>query len=83
MRSTTSTGLIWPSLAPAVEADLGIDAATMGLLLSGFFWTYAVMQMPFGYFADKVGARIALLAAVVWWSIFTSPLTKSARSDSV
>src|SRR3954466_8581880 len=78
MRSTTSTGLIWPSLAPAVEADLGIDAATMGLLLSGFFWTYAVMQMPFGYFADKVGARIALLAAVVWWSIFTA-LTAAAR----
>jgi hypothetical protein len=25
--------------APAVEADLGIDAATMGLLRSGFFWT--------------------------------------------
>ncbi|HKH00422.1 MAG TPA: MFS transporter, partial [Bradyrhizobium sp.] len=64
--------------APAVEADFGIDAATMGLLLSGFFWTYAVMQMPFGYFADKVGARIALLTAVVWWSIFTA-LTAAAR----
>src|SRR3954465_3754302 len=64
--------------APAIEADLGIDAATMGLLRSGFFWTYAVMQMPFGYFADKVGARIALLAAVVWWSIFTA-LTAAAR----
>src|SRR3954469_8417443 len=51
----------------------------MGLLLSGFFWTYAVMQMPFGYFADEVGARIALLAAVVWWSIFTA-LTAAARA---
>ena len=43
--------------APAVEADLGIDAATMGLLLSGFLdlcGHAAVMQMPFGYFADKV-----------------------------
>jgi D-galactonate transporter len=64
--------------APAVQADLGIDAATMGLLLSGFFWTYSVMQMPFGYFADKVGARIALLSAVVWWSIFTA-MTAAAR----
>ena len=36
------------------------------------------MQMPFGYFADKVGVRIALLTAVVWWSIFTA-LTAAAR----
>ena len=45
---------------------------------SAAFWTYAVMQMPFGYFADKVGVRIALLTAVVWWSIFTAP-TAAAR----
>ena len=45
---------------------------------SAAFWTYAVMQMPFGYFADKVDVRIALLTAVVWWSIFTAP-TAAAR----
>jgi MFS family permease len=44
----------------------------MGLLLSGFFWTYALMQMPFGWFVDKVGARIALPLAVAWWSLFTA-----------
>ena len=36
----------------------------MGLVLSGFFWTYAFMQMPFGWFADRVGARISLAVAV-------------------
>ncbi|MBV8523236.1 MAG: MFS transporter, partial [Acetobacteraceae bacterium] len=53
-------------------------AVEMGLILSGFFWTYSVMQMPFGWFADRVGARISLAVAVIWWSIFTA-LTSVAR----
>jgi MFS transporter, ACS family, D-galactonate transporter len=64
---------------PLMQHDLGFDAATMGMILGGFFWTYAFMQMPFGWFADRVGARIALSIAVVWWSIFTA-LTAAARS---
>ncbi|MDP4022970.1 MFS transporter [Methylobacterium sp. NEAU 140] len=65
--------------APSMQHDLGIDAATMGVILGGFFWTYAVMQLPAGWFADRVGARIALAVAVVWWSVFTA-LTSVARS---
>jgi ACS family D-galactonate transporter-like MFS transporter len=57
--------------APAVRAELGIDAAQMGLVLSAFFWTYAVMQLPAGWFIDKVGVRISLAFAVAWWSLFT------------
>ncbi|WP_027797583.1 MFS transporter [Paraburkholderia acidipaludis] len=58
--------------APQIEKALGIGPADMGLLLSGFFWTYALMQMPFGWFVDRVGARIALPLAVGWWSVFTA-----------
>lgn len=57
--------------APAIRAELGIDAAAMGLVLSAFFWTYAVMQLPAGWFIDKVGVRISLAFAVTWWSVFT------------
>jgi len=57
--------------APFIRKELGIDATMMGLILGAFFWTYASMQLPFGWFADKVGARIALAVAVVWWSIAT------------
>lgn len=64
---------------PLMQRDLGFDSATMGMILGGFFWTYAFMQMPFGWFADRVGARIALSIAVVWWSVFTA-LTAAARS---
>jgi MFS transporter, ACS family, D-galactonate transporter len=58
--------------APHIMKDLSIGPAAMGLLLSGFFWTYAVMQLPYGWFVDKAGARIALPFAVGWWSVFTA-----------
>lgn len=58
--------------APQIEKALGIGPAEMGVILSGFFWTYAFMQMPFGWFVDRVGARIALPLAVGWWSVFTA-----------
>ena len=58
--------------APQIEKALGIGPAEMGFILSGFFWTYALMQMPFGWFVDRVGARIALPLAVGWWSVFTA-----------
>jgi sugar phosphate permease len=57
--------------APRISAELGIDAAEMGLVLSAFFWTYAVMQLPAGWFIDRVGVRISLAFAVTWWSLFT------------
>src|SRR5579875_871787 len=64
--------------APFMQHELGISTVTMGFILGGFFWTYSAMQMPFGWFADRVGARLALAVAVVWWSAFTA-LTAAAR----
>ena len=43
--------------APGIRADLGLDAVGMGLVLSAFFWTYAFLQLPAGWFIDKVGLR--------------------------
>lgn len=63
--------------APGIRAELGISAAAMGFVLGAFFWTYAPMQMPFGWIADRVGARISLAAAVLWWS-FSTILTATA-----
>ena len=57
--------------APSIRAELNIDPATMGWVLGTFFWTYAVMQLPAGWFIDRVGVRISLAFAVTWWSLFT------------
>jgi len=58
--------------APYLQRAFGLNAAAMGLILSGFFWTYAAMQMPWGWFADKAGPRTSLTIAVGWWSVFTA-----------
>jgi sugar phosphate permease len=62
-----------------IRAELGIDAVEMGLILSAFFWTYAFMQMPAGWVVDRIGVRISLTAAVIWWSLFTMA-TGAART---
>jgi ACS family D-galactonate transporter-like MFS transporter len=65
--------------APLIRQDLGLDAAAMGVVLSAFFWTYAVMQLPAGWIIDRVGVRVSLAAAAAWWSLFTA-ITGMARS---
>jgi sugar phosphate permease len=65
--------------AHGIRAELGIDATQMGLILSAFFWTYAFMQMPAGWVVDRIGVRISLTVAVIWWSIFTMA-TGAART---
>ena len=57
--------------AHRISAELNIGPAQMGLILSAFFWTYAFMQMPAGWLVDRIGVRISLTVAVVWWSLFT------------
>ena len=57
--------------APNVRAELGLNSAQMGLVLSAFFWMYAAVQLPAGSIVDKVGVRLSLAFAVCWWSLFT------------
>jgi len=58
--------------APMIRSEMGIDAETIGWIMSTFFWTYAVMQLPAGWLVDRIGVRISLTFAVVWWSLFTA-----------
>src|SRR4051812_37069081 len=43
--------------APQIQQDFGLTSTELGLILSGFFWTYAVFQLFAGWFVDKVGVR--------------------------
>ncbi|WP_235281573.1 MFS transporter [Thermoactinomyces daqus] len=68
--------------APTLMKEFHLSAETMGLVMSSFFWTYALFQIPAGWFADKVGQRISLAVAVAWWSLATAAtvLTRGAAS---
>ncbi|GBQ87630.1 MFS transporter [Asaia krungthepensis] len=58
--------------APFMARELHIDPALLGVILGGFFWTYAFMQLPFGMMVDRFGVRATYAFAVTWWSVCTA-----------
>ena len=54
---------------PLLSKDLGLGPESKGLLLSAFFWLYALMQIPVGWAADRVNLRWLYFAAFVLWSV--------------
>lgn len=58
--------------APEIQKDLGLSPTDMGWIMGAFFWTYALFQLPSGWFVDRVGARVAYAVAMLWWSVFTA-----------
>lgn len=57
--------------APSMSAELGFNAASMGLLFSAFAWSYGLMQIPGGWFLEHFGSRIAYTISLFLWSGFT------------
>ncbi len=62
-RSTISLAL------PLVSRDLVLGPESKGLLLSAFFWSYALMQIPIGWAVDRVNLRWLYAAAFALWSL--------------
>lgn len=49
----------------------GLNNQDIGYVFSAFVLGYALCQIPGGWLGDRWGARVVLMAALVWWSIFT------------
>jgi MFS family permease len=60
-----------PTAAHLIQADLGLSKPQLGLLLSGFFWTYAVLQLPAGWLAERFGAARVLAGGLALWACAT------------
>ena len=58
--------------APFLTRDLGLTAASMGVVFSAFSWSYALLQIPGGIFLDRFGTRVTYFLAIVFWSLFTA-----------
>src|SRR5438552_18084607 len=58
--------------APKIQSEFGLGPLEMGIVLSAFFWSYALLQVPAGYLADRFGQRKTLGIAVLWWSLATA-----------
>ena len=55
---------------PTISREFGIDPAMQGLILSSFFITYALMQIPGGMLADRFKPRIVIAVATLGWGLF-------------
>src|SRR5215510_9293511 len=54
---------------PLIALDLHLLPATKGLLLSCFFWSYSLMQIPIGWAADRFNLRWLYAGAFTIWSL--------------
>src|SRR6202051_3824532 len=55
---------------PIMAKEFDLAPATQGLILSSFFWTYALMQIPGGALADRYKPRIVITVATMGWGFF-------------
>jgi MFS family permease len=75
-RATISVAL------PLISVSLKLAAASKGLLLSAFFFSYALMQVPVGWCVDRYNLRWIYSALFALWS-FACGLTGLAGSLGV
>lgn len=54
---------------PMISKELGLGPEAKGVLLSAFFWSYALMQIPMGLLADRLNLRWLYAVSFTLWSI--------------
>jgi len=54
---------------PAITKDLNLDPAVTGIILSSFFWGYALMQIPSGLLADRYKPTGLVVGSTIVWGI--------------
>ena len=64
--------------APFMGKDLQLSKATIGIVLSAFFWVYSFMQVPAGWVVDRFGVKRAYSLGFIFWSL-ASTFTGLAR----
>jgi len=69
--------------APSIMRDFAIPPAMMGLVLSTFFWTYALFQIPSGALVDRFGIRRAYAAGFLVWSLASAAIAFSRSTGDI
>ncbi len=58
--------------ASLIKDELKISASQLGMLLSAFFWTYALMQIPAGWLVDRFDVKWVFAFGFFIWSASTA-----------
>ncbi len=57
--------------APTIQTEYHFTLVQMSFLLTSFSWTYALLQVPSGWLAERLGPRRMLHWANMLWSLLT------------
>src|SRR5690348_5653188 len=63
--------------ADPIMRDFRLIPASMGVLLSAFFWTYALFQIPAGFIVDRFGIRVVYACGFLIWSLASAAISLS------
>lgn len=55
--------------APTIQNELGLSIVEMSMILTIYFWAYAIGQMPAGRAAERFGSRKVLFGTSALWSL--------------
>ncbi|MGQ9543586.1 MAG: MFS transporter [Candidatus Bathyarchaeia archaeon] len=71
--------MAYPPLIPMMSVALNLTYSESGMLMSGFWIGYVMMQLPAGFISDKIGVRRVYSVALTLTG-FTCMLTGFART---
>lgn len=57
--------------APEIQSSLGLSESAMGIVMSAYYWAYALCQVPAGILAGRLGSRRMLALSVTATSVFS------------
>ncbi|MFC0323074.1 MFS transporter [Gallibacterium melopsittaci] len=55
---------------PTIAKEFDLSPTMQGIILSSFFWAYALLQIPGGWLVDKYGPRKMITGSTLLWGIF-------------
>jgi MFS transporter, ACS family, D-galactonate transporter len=58
--------------APLLKNELHLSATQLGILLSAFFWSYTLCQVPAGWLTDRFDVTWILALGFLLWSLATT-----------
>ena len=64
--------MVMSSAIPYIARDFKLTAFESGLVMSVFFASYSIAQIPGGLLADRYGFRKVTTVAMLWWSVFAA-----------